>query len=225
MSENATSPSRLCDLISCCNTLVIVRFASGLMLRDTSSTSMPVPPPGKSPRAAAALLRPVSLASSASTISTTARATRRTSVRRAGPASSAVVASGIAGPRVRAGSGLRAMSVRPLLDQTPDVQRQRLSGCRDRRRLRPGELTGNEGQLALAATSQLAGQQLECLAFRSCVFPGFGPLDKPDRTLEGARERQPQPPLQRPQDPPEGEGRACEEKRAEHEQHGLQHGR
>jgi hypothetical protein len=39
---------------------------------------MPVPPPGKSPRAAAALLRPVSLASSTSTSSTTASAMRST---------------------------------------------------------------------------------------------------------------------------------------------------
>src|SRR5438552_7718429 len=160
MSENATSPIRVHARIRLCKTAVIVRFDSGLMLRETSSTSTPPDPPGRRPLAAAALLRPVSLAPIASPISAAAKSTRNASVRCTAGVSSAVVASGIAGPRRR----LSNVAIRPLLDHAAHVERQRLGGGRQRSRLPPCELARDQCQLRLAAVRKLAREQLERLA-------------------------------------------------------------
>ena len=151
MSENATRPIRVCAWISRCSTAVIVRFDSGLMLRDTSSTSTPPDLPDSSPRAAAALLRPVSVAATARPISAAPNRMRSRSVRRTAGPSSAVVASGITEPRIL----LSSLSIRPLLDRAAHVERQGLRGGGQRRGLGPCELTGEQGQLRLAAARQL----------------------------------------------------------------------
>src|SRR5205823_9439001 len=187
MSEKATSPIRVRAWMRLCRTAVIVRFDSGLMLRETSSTSTPPEPPGSRPRAAAALLRPVSLAATTSPISTAANKTRRKSVRRTAEANSAVVASGIAGPRRL----LSSMPIRPLLDHPAHVERQRLRDGRQRSRLPPCELARDERQLGLAAVRELSGEQLERLA----LFPrvAWRALDQEHRSLERAEHTEAKP--------------------------------
>src|SRR4051812_49400765 len=166
MSENATSPMRAFESINCWRTIVIVRFASGLMLRETSSTTMPPTPPGTSPRPASARLRPVSTAATTRPISTTARTRRITSVRRTAGARSAVVAIGTAGPRTSRRRLRTASSVPigPLFDHAPDVERQRLGQRRQRRRLGPRKLLGGHRELRLAGSRELVRQELERLA-------------------------------------------------------------
>src|SRR5436305_5350010 len=158
MSENATRPMRARELIRLCRTAVIVRFDSGLMLRETSSTTTPPESPESRPLAAAALPRPVSLAPTASPTSTAANSTRNASVRRTAGASSRVVASGIVGPR----RFLSSVPIRPLFDHTADVEGERLRHCRQWSRLAPRELTRDERELGLAVVRELARKQLEC---------------------------------------------------------------
>src|SRR5438105_13682752 len=153
------------------------------MLRETSSTSTPPDLPLSSPRAASALPRPVSVAATASPTSAAPKAMRTTSVRRTARPSSAVVASGITAPRIR----LSRMSVRPLVDHAADVERQRLGGGWERRRLGPRELAGQERQLGLAASRQLPREQLERLpllrrALVRALDEHDGPLERTEDT-------------------------------------------
>src|SRR5204862_1763919 len=213
MSENATRPMRARELIRLCRTAVIVRFDSGLMLRETSSTTTPPESPESRPLAAAALPRPVSLAPTASPTSTAANSTRNASVRRTAGASSRVVASGIVGPR-----NLRSVPIRPLFDHVPDVERQRLRHGRQRRRLAPGKLARDERQLGLAAVCELEREQLERLALLRGVARRT--LDERDRTLERAEDAEPQPPglrepQQREQPGREEQARSAEQQSAE----------
>src|SRR5205823_1119698 len=182
MSENATSPIRVRDWIRLCRTAVIVRFDSGLMLRETSSTTTPPDSPGSRPLAAAALLRPVSLAPTARPINAAANAMRSASVRRTAGVSSRVVARGIVGPR----SFLSSVTIRPLFDHAADVECQRLRHGGQGGRLGPRELARDERQLRLAAVRKLARELLECLAFLRRVARRT--LDQQDRPLERAQD-------------------------------------
>src|SRR5512133_196313 len=222
MSEKATRPMRVCESISCWITFVIVRFASGLMLRETSSTSIPPVLPGTRPRSAAARLRPVSIAATTRPTSTTAKVMRSSSVRRAAGASVAVVPIGIVAPRRRPKAPTRrrrreavraslagppdtpswvadrsksrpkrlSVSIRPLFDHLADVEGQRLRQRRQRRRLRPRELLGDEGEVGLAAPRQLVREQLERLALVRRLR--LGALDEHDCALQRAKPAQPQ---------------------------------
>src|ERR671925_1629921 len=160
MSENATSPMRVCEEISRCRTAVIVRLDSGLMLRDTSSTSTPPDLPLSRPRAASALLLPVSVAATASASNAAPNRMRRSNVRRTAGRSSAVVASGMTEPRIL----LSSLSIRPLLDDAADVEGQGLRDGGQWRRLGPRQLPRHERELRLTARGQLPGEQLERLA-------------------------------------------------------------
>src|SRR3954471_63429 len=154
MSENATRPIRVCDAINCSSAFVIVRFASGLMLRETSSTSIPPTPPGTRPFSAAALLLPVSVAATTSPTNSAPSPTRSSNVRRTAGAIVAVVAIGMVGP-LELLSSLRSVSIRPLGDDAANVERERLRQRRQRRRLGPRELLRHDRQLGLAASSEL----------------------------------------------------------------------
>src|SRR5919201_5416162 len=140
-------------------TFAIVRFASALMLRETSSTSIPPCAPDRSPRAAAALPRSVWLAATTKPISTSATRICANSVRRAAGLSGAVVAIGIAAPRIRL-----SVSIGPLFDDAADVNGERLRQRRQRRRLRPRQLARHDRQLGLSVTRQLAPKRLQRLA-------------------------------------------------------------
>src|SRR5512132_2393459 len=209
MSENATRPMRVCESISCCRTFVIVRFASGLMLLETSSTSTPPVFPGTRPRLAAARLRPVSIAATTRPTSTTAKVMRSSSVRRAAGARVAVVPIGIVAPRKRL-----SVSIRPLFDHLADVERERLRQRRQRRRLRPRQLFGDEGKVWLAAPPELVGEQLERLALLRRLR--LGALDEHDRALQRAEPAQPQ--FAGEHEAPEREQRECEEQAADEEE-------
>src|SRR5438093_2747185 len=198
MSENATRPIRVCESISCCSTFVIGLFASGLMLRETSSTSIPPTPPGTRPRSAAALLLPVSVAATTSAISSAPSAMRSTSVRRTAGPMVAVVAIGIVGPRADL-SNLRSVAIRPLGDDLADVERERLGQRGQRRRLRPRQLLRDDRELRLAAASELVREQLE--GFPLLRRLGRRSLDEHDGALQRAEPAQPQLP---------GQHEACE---------------
>src|SRR5262245_17265157 len=153
------------------------------MLRETSSTSIPPTPPGTRPLSEAALLLPVSTAATTSAIRRTPSATRSSSVRRTAGAIVAVVAIGIVGPRAALRS-LRSVPIRPLRDDLAHVDRERLRQRRQRRRLGPGQLFGDESELGLAAARELVREQLERLALLRRL--GRSPLDEDDRALERA---------------------------------------